>query len=159
REEMLALTPLDLDHPDDIQEDRGRFDRIQRGASDTVHIEKRYVHKSGRDVWVVVNACVVREGGRPCSIGVIEEITDRKLALEALRRNDTQLLRLFDANIVGVASSCAEGAFLDGNDEFLRIVGYDRDDLIAGRVRWKDMTPAHYAPGDQRGIAEARRRG
>jgi PAS domain S-box-containing protein len=158
REEMLARTPLDLDHPDDIEEDRQHFDRICSGESDIVHVEKRYVHKSGRIVWVVVNACVVREG-RPCSIGVIEDITDRKLATEALRHNESQLRRLFEANLIGVAYSTAEGAFLDGNDEFLRIVGYERADLVAGRVRWKDMTPARYAPGDHSGIAEARRRG
>src|SRR5262249_5201836 len=34
-----------------------------------------------------------------------------------------------------------EGRILEANDAFLRIVGYDRDDLDLGRVRWADLNP------------------
>ena len=30
----------------------------------------------------------------------------------------------------------------------LRMVGYERQDLVSGRVRWTDMTPAHYVGRD-----------
>ena len=34
-----------------------------------------------------------------------------------------------------------EGRVLEANDEFLRIVNYNREDLASGRIRWADLTP------------------
>jgi PAS domain S-box-containing protein len=159
RDELLGMTPLDLDHPEDREPDRLAFARLEKGETLVYRTEKRYIRKDGRIIWVQVTASLVREGGPVRSIGIIEDITDRKLAHEALRRSEAQLRRLFESDIVGIAYSDRYGSFSDGNDEFLRIVGYGRDDLLAGRVRWIDMTPAQYLPLDERGIAEAEERG
>jgi PAS domain S-box-containing protein len=43
---------------------------------------------------------------------------------------------LVDANIIGIFIADREGRILEANDAFLRIVGYDRDDLVSGNVNW-----------------------
>jgi PAS domain S-box-containing protein len=43
---------------------------------------------------------------------------------------------------------------MDANDAFLRLVGYSRDDLVAGRVSWRDLTPAEYREADDRRVAQ-----
>ena len=48
---------------------------------------------------------------------------------------------LFDTNIVGIFIWDFDGRILQANDAFLRIVGYEREDLAAGRMRWSDLTP------------------
>ena len=48
---------------------------------------------------------------------------------------------LFDTNIVGIFVWDFDGRMLHANDAFLRIVGYEREDLVAGRMRWSDLTP------------------
>ena len=48
---------------------------------------------------------------------------------------------LFDTNIVGIFLWEFDGRVLQANDAFLRIVGYEREDLVAGRMRWTDITP------------------
>jgi len=48
---------------------------------------------------------------------------------------------LFDTNIVGIFVWDFDGRILHANDAFLRIVGYEREDLAAGRMRWSDLTP------------------
>ena len=48
---------------------------------------------------------------------------------------------LFDTNIVGIFLWDFNGRVLQANDAFLRIVGYEREDLVAGRMRWTDITP------------------
>jgi PAS domain S-box-containing protein len=48
---------------------------------------------------------------------------------------------LFDTNVVGIFVWDFDGRILHANDAFLGIVGYERDDLVAGRMRWSDLTP------------------
>ncbi len=48
--------------------------------------------------------------------------------------------RLIDSNIIGVVIWDLDGRLLDANDAFLRMVGYDREDVKAG-LRWFEMTP------------------
>ena len=48
---------------------------------------------------------------------------------------------LFDTNIVGIFLWDFDGRVLQANDAFLRLVGYEREDLAAGRMRWTDITP------------------
>ena len=39
---------------------------------------------------------------------------------------------------------------LEANDAFLHLLGYDRDDLAAGSIRWTDLTPADWHDLDAR---------
>jgi PAS domain S-box-containing protein len=87
------------------------------------------------------------------------DITERKRTEQALRESEGRFRKLFDSHMIGIAFPDRFGAFKDGNDEFLRIVGYTRADLDAGLVRWDSMTPLEYAELDAAHIAEAAERG
>ncbi len=69
-------------------------------------------------------------------------MTDRLLETES------RFQRLYEANLMGICYPDRFGAFSDGNDEFLRVVGYTRADLKAGLVRWDTMTPPECAELD-----------
>jgi PAS domain S-box-containing protein len=56
-------------------------------------------------------------------------------------QHEAKIRRLVDANIVGIFVWDFDGRVLEANDEFLRMVNYDREDLVAGRIRWADLTP------------------
>jgi PAS domain S-box-containing protein len=55
---------------------------------------------------------------------------------------------LVDANIIGIIIADREGRILEANDAFLRIVGYDREDLVSGRVRWTELSPPEWRERD-----------
>ena len=61
---------------------------------------------------------------------------------------------LIDANIMGIFIWHLDGRIVDANEAFLRIVGYDRDDLSSGRLRWRELTPAKWRTADERRAAE-----
>jgi PAS domain S-box-containing protein len=58
-----------------------------------------------------------------------------------IEERETKIRRLVDSNIMGVCIWDFDGRILEANDEFLRMVSYDREDLVSGRIRWADLTP------------------
>src|SRR5258706_66540 len=69
------------------------------------------------------------------------DLTGRKRAEEALRESEAKIQRLVDSNIIGIFIWDFDGRILEANDEFLRMVDYDREDLLAGSIWWTDLTP------------------
>src|SRR5713226_8585401 len=81
-------------------------------------------------------------------IALIETFADQAvIAIENvrlyndLREREARIRRLDDANIIGIFIWDFEGRILEANDEFLRMVSYDREDLVSGRIRWAELTP------------------
>lgn len=72
------------------------------------------------------------------------DITQRKLAEDRLKEREKQFRHLVDANVIGVIIKSLDGPVLEANDIFLKMVGYTRADLHAGRVNWKTMTPPEH---------------
>jgi PAS domain S-box-containing protein len=70
-----------------------------------------------------------------------------------LEQREAKIRRLVDANIIGIFIWDFEGQILEANEEFLNIVGYDRGDLAAGRLRWTDLTPPEWLDRYERGRA------
>jgi PAS domain S-box-containing protein len=71
-----------------------------------------------------------------------------------LQERESKIRRLVDANIIGILIYDLEGRIIEANDAFLRMVGYDRADLVAGRMRWTDLTPSEWRPRDTQAVAD-----
>jgi PAS domain S-box-containing protein len=74
--------------------------------------------------------------------------------LNDLEEHERKIRCLVDANIIGIIIWDLEGRILEANDAFLRIVGYDREDLAAGRLHWTSLTPPEWRDRDARTVAE-----
>jgi PAS domain S-box-containing protein len=72
---------------------------------------------------------------------------------------EAKVRRLVKANVVGIIMWNIEGAITGGNEAFLRMVQYDREDLVSGRVRWTDLTPAEWRAHDERAVADLKETG
>ena len=82
-------------------------------------------------------------------------MTERKRAEKALRESEAKIRRLVDANIIGIFIWDFEGRIIEANDAFLRMVGYDREDLVSGRIRWTELTPPEWRDSDERRVGRA----
>jgi PAS domain S-box-containing protein len=71
-----------------------------------------------------------------------------------LQEREAKIRRLVDSNIVGVVIWDLQGRIIEANEAFLDIVGYAREDLLSGRLRWTELTPAEWRDGDEQAIAE-----
>lgn len=96
RSELDGFPVLELTHPDDRGTDRAVYDAYIRGELRVYASEKRYIRKDRSVRWVAVNARMVREadGRARYSLGIIEDITERKRAEENLCHARDKLARL-----------------------------------------------------------------
>lgn len=79
-------------------------------------------------------------------------------ALKALRQSEARARCLVESDVIGVISLNAE-KILESNDHFLRMLGYPRQQLLDGALRWRGMTPSEHARADDRAIAQILQRG
>ena len=86
--ELLALTFQDITHPDDLDIDLNHVQRLLDGDAASYTMEKRYVTKAGRFVWVLLAASLVRDDdGAPTHfISQIKDITETRRMEEKLRQ-------------------------------------------------------------------------
>ena len=71
-----------------------------------------------------------------------------------LAEREAKIRRLVDANIIGIFIWDIEGQILEANDAFLHMVGYDREDLVRGRLRRTELTPPEWRELDKRAWGE-----
>jgi len=140
-------------------EDRDRLyqaSRLSLERGENCDIEFRIVWPDGTIRWIESKCQLFYdETGKPIHMtGINLDISDRKLAEEIQRRTQDRLRRLFEANLIGVIFADFSGNITEANDAFLEMVGYTREELYSGKVRWLDMTPPEYAEDDAQARAQ-----
>jgi PAS domain S-box-containing protein len=148
--ELLGLTTSEIKTKSiaevTYEDDLGRNDvdigRLWRGEIDSYSTEKRYRRKDRNIVWVRITATLVRdaEGAPECSIGFVQDISDRKEIEVALQQNQKLLETIINDVPVAILASDMSGRVLIHNRE--------ADDLfiLHGTDGQGDATAASYSP-------------
>ncbi len=92
RNEILKLTFQDITHPDDLTVDLSLLRETLEGKRDSYRMEKRYFHKNGSTIWILLIVSLVRDSQKKplFFISQIQDITDRKNMLSTLiEKNET----------------------------------------------------------------------
>ncbi len=144
-DELRQKTFQDITHPEDLDADLQHVSQLLVGRIDTYQMEKRYFHKSGQIVWVVLTAALVRHNdGRPkFFISQVENITDRKRMEETLRESEQKFANAFKYSGIGMSLLKLDGTLVEVNDSLCRMLGYSREELSSLNV----LTLTH--PEDQ----------
>jgi PAS domain S-box-containing protein len=97
----------------------------------------------------------------PTRISVLELLASQAaISLENARlyndlgEREARIRRLVDSNIIGIFIGDSRGHIMEANEAFLDMLGYSREDLISGRIRWTKLTPAEWATADQDALAQ-----
>jgi PAS domain S-box-containing protein len=107
RAELEALDSSAYTHPEDREAVRASLARLEAGELAVYHQERRYIRKDGAVRWAEVVTSAIRdpEGGLAATITIVNDITERKEAEEALRaarqaaEEATQAKSMFLANM------------------------------------------------------------
>jgi PAS domain S-box-containing protein len=111
-EEIVTKSYQEVTHPDDLVAELEYARRLIAGEVESCSYEKRYIRKDGAFIWVNLTASVVRdeETGEPyCFVAIIQDISARKAAEEALRDSEE-----FNRRIVESSSDCIKILDLEG---------------------------------------------
>ncbi len=151
--ELTGLSVKDISHPEDRDAADGPRAQVIRGEIDSARLEKRYLRKDGKVVWVnVVIALEHDPAGRPLyAISVLDDITGRKQTEAALRESEARFRSTFELAASGIAHVGLDGRFMRVNRQLCGILRYREDELIGRSVKDishpddRDLTDAHRA--------------
>jgi PAS domain S-box-containing protein len=76
-----------------------------------------------------------------------------------LQQREAKIRRLVDADIIGIFIWKTEGEIIEANEASLSMAGYSCEDLVSGRMRWTDLTPAEWREHDIRAVAKVKATG
>jgi PAS domain S-box-containing protein len=155
-EEFLALTFQDITHPDDLEDDLKLARQLVEGQIDSYQIEKRYIHRDGRTVWILLVGSLVRDlAGRPVNfIAQVRDVTARKAAEQALQESEARYRMLLGTANEGVWTIDAQGRTDYVNRRMADLLGYEPEDMV-GRPLFDFMDAAARRDAE---LYEARRR-
>lgn len=111
--------------------------------------------KAGREARERADA--IRKANEELARSTLEarEAAEReRIAREELQRTQIRARRLFESSLIGMLEA-DDKKIIEANQAFLSLVGYSREDLAAGKLRWEDLLPADQLPLIQAALAEA----
>src|ERR1700737_4402830 len=131
--ELLERTFQDITHPDDLDLDLANVRKMLAGEIKTYQMEKRYFHKDGSIVWVLLSVSLVHnKSGAPLFfIGQIQDITRRKQSDEQLAEATAEIQRLQR----GLLKVCAWTKRIELNGKWIPI-----DEFLSNHLHLK-LTP------------------
>lgn len=160
--ELVGTNINSITHPEDLTVEVYTMKKLVLGNISSYQIEKRYIHKEGHIVWVLLNISLAqkRSSHAPFFIAQIQDINRQKATeqilkekhqqaeQEALRRK-TQMEKLIEDSFIGVIVTDREGRIINANNAFLKMMGFSRGDLLQESLHWIKGTPQEYREKDQ----------
>src|SRR5262249_40370408 len=133
------------------------LDRLQLGYS-VAPFEAGGLRKNGSEVRVSVRVSPVLDAASQVTgaFVIAPDIPQRKRLEDQLHRSEARFRRVFESNMVAMGCWRPDGSITEANGALLRMLGFSRQDLQAGRINLRDVTPPEYQPLEEKALTACR---
>lgn len=142
RDELLGHTTIEL-NMDVSPDDRRKVldDLAREGAVRDALMPLR--RKCGETFWAVLSGAMMEIDGAPCSYITARDVTEQRLAEEALRASENRYRTVFQTSLDPIAIvRASDGIFLEVSHSFLEFTGWNREEVVghttADLALWAD---------------------
>ncbi len=128
--EFLSMTSQDIRPPEDVPRLLEAIAKVSTGFS--LPEVWRHYKKDGSQILVEVSAHTLIYENRKCELILVNDVTKKLQAEEALKRAEAKYRSIFENAVEGIFQSSVDGKFLIANPMLAKIYGYDSpEDLIS----------------------------
>jgi PAS domain S-box-containing protein len=128
-------------HPDNRAMIRQLIDETSSGEKDFDVTHRLLMPDASVKFVHVLSRALHDASGNLEIVGALMDVTENTRLYCDLAEREAKIRRLIDSNIIGIFIWDFDGHILEANDAFLRMVNYDREDLVSGRIYWTELTP------------------
>ena len=130
-EELLRMRNQDVLKPSELSRLQFSIDQANAGESQFNSMERRYIRKDGKLIWVRGSIAILRDNAENprLMIVLIEDITDQKEAEDTIEAQHEEIQAMFDKTIVGIVNTSLDGAILRINQRLCDIFGYSEEEI------------------------------
>ena len=147
-EELINQPFTRLVHPDEVAT---LLDNFRKRISGSNNLPSHYVfrirRKDGILRWVELNVVAITWDNRPAILNFMADITDRKLAEDALRESEERYRQVFRTTLDCVFITSPEGDWIDFNDATVKMFGgSSREEIAQKNIHSFYVNPEERAP-------------
>ena len=125
-EELRSKHCVDFSPPEDAEKDWKLFQQLREGYIDHYQMEKRYFRQDGSLVWGSLSVSLWHSHPSPLVIAIVEDITEKKKAEEALVRHAA----IVESSDDGISSLTLDGIIVTWNAGAQRMFGYTENEAV-----------------------------
>ena len=131
-QQINSMTFVDVMYPDDREETIELSNAVREGCITSYQTENRYLKSDGQVLWAIVRTSAVKDhaGNIQYWLGIVEDISERKSAQEALIESEKQYRNILGSIEEGYFEVDLRGNFTFFNDRVCQITGYEHDALM-----------------------------
>ena len=141
-QELRAMSIIEFIHPDDRALVMERYQMRLNGKESPSRYAFRLSTKDGNTRWVEISITAINWDGHPATLNFLTDITERKIAEEALKESEERFRTIIHSILFGIVVINAKThIILDANDKALQMIGGNYD-VVAGSVCHRFICPA-----------------
>jgi PAS domain S-box-containing protein len=138
-QEVIGKTPRELGLWVDTEPHEAARQMLE-SSGEVREEEFRFRTKAGEIRWGSVSAVRVSVNGQECMLAITHDITDRKLAEDAMRRSEEDFRALVEGAPYGIYRITLDGRILMANPALVKMLGYESE----SELRQRDMATEIY---------------
>jgi PAS domain S-box-containing protein len=137
-DQLIGMSVIDFVHPDYLDFVSHRMDQLSEFSNPSSLAEEKLLRLDGTGILVEVKAIPIKYNQKEAVQIIIRDITERKLAEEALRQSEDRYRQLYENSSMGIYRTTPGGEILMANPALLKMLHYSSFEELAQRNLEKD---------------------